>query len=232
MAKPGIEDESLRRRVVEEMAEGEQEQEERAEKVDRDDWLHTLFSKEHQKESEIAAHNFNVALFNSLLSYARKVRDLSSKRPMYFINQETGDLVIEVETKRFGLIPPEIRSSTNTASDMSIDNLLIDSDEEIELVDQGYEILDEDDWFLLSFQNVNNINQITAKLSIELEELDVIREEVMTFEERSGLSIDFYFIGDSEDDPGLSYSVRKKRKMGFVSPKPSEKIDQDTLEKE
>lgn len=98
-------DEALRRQVLEEMG-GE---ETNAEKVSRDDWLLMLFSKEHKKESEIAAHNYNVALFNSLLSYARKVRELSSKRPQYFINQETGDLIVEVESKRFGLIPPEMR---------------------------------------------------------------------------------------------------------------------------
>lgn len=102
---------------------------------------------------------------------------------------------------------------------MSIDNLLIESDEELELVDQGYDILDEDDWFLLSFQNVNNINQITVRLTVELEELSATYEEVMLFEERSGLKIDFYFIGDIEgEDPTLSYGVGKKSPVGFRLP--------------
>lgn len=213
MAKTNpAEDEALRRRVLAEM-EGEMTNKER---VERDDWLLLLFSKQHSKESEVAAHNYNVNLFNSLLSYARKVKELSSMRPRYFVNQENGDLIVEVEARRFGLIPVEMRSGSQMEANTVIDELEIDSDTDIDLTDQGYDELDEDDWFLLSFQNIGRINHITASLTLELDELERTYDEVIQFEERSGLRLIFYVLGDPDDeDKGLSFAVEKKEAMGF-----------------
>lgn len=204
MAKTNpAEDEALRQRVLAELGKVK-EDEASIEKIDEAEWMKLLLIERFSLKMRIDEHNSMVQQFNFTLELGRQVEKVSGLRPRYFVHREEGYPVIEIDSKRYGFIRPDSEADQPDESVM-----------EDEIDEEGLEELDADEWFLVSFQIIANLNRISERLSVEIMENIAKQEEIESIKEKSGLRVTFLYNPDTGE---LGYGIEKKEPMGFSVP--------------
>lgn len=201
--------ENLRRRIWAEIE--DHDEEDGLVEIDEVEWMLQLLEERVNIKMIIDQHDFQVSQMNTLLDFGRQAEEISGLRPRYFIygEGENSYPVIEVEEKKY-FFPMRDEVKEGYA------NATLDEEED----EVSFQEIDADEWFLISFNIISNLNRTSEGLGVDLTDNHAKQEAVELIKERSGIRVRFFI---DRTTGSLTYSAEKKRGMGFNIPIPHEK---------
>lgn len=196
-------------------------------RVGRVEFMLSVNESLHALRLMAANHNHTVAILEALITQAKSLETIPGVKVNYYFNPQIIDFAVEAEEKRYGLVGvamnegEEIEIGEGEPRKVAIDETSFEAmayareDEigTIENEDDGYELIDSVDFYIMTERLRNNLSQVALELTEQIQGLLVLVEEIEDYEEEPGIQVDFYL---DENGSSYSYFVKKKPPMGFA----------------